>query len=878
MPDAMEPRYDHTKLEGEIYARWEKSGFFNPDVCVEKGVTDKDAEPFSLSLPPPNVTGTLHIGHAFEDAIQDIMVRYQRMRGRRTLWVPGTDHAAIATQAKVEGMLYKEEKKTKYDLGREEFLRRVENFAQESHDTIVKQVRRMGTSLDWSREAYTFDEKRSFAVRAAFEKMYDAGLIYRGARIVNWDPKLKTTVSDDEIAWKEEPAPFYYLKYGPFVIATARPETKFGDKYVVMHPNDKRYKKYKHGDTLKLEWINGSVTATIIKDDVIDMEFGTGVMTITPWHDATDFGIAERHKLDKEQIIDFDGKLLPIAGEFAGIYITKARPLIVEKLRAKGLLEKVDEKYLHRVATNSRGGGLIEPQIKMQWWVDVNKPFAMGESSLKGIPKGSRATLKELMRKVVKSGQVKIVPERFAKIYFHWINNLHDWCISRQLWYGHRIPVWYCLACGGKADKKMGFAGDVVPQVFDRKTRTYRLRDHGFTVGDRVAFENSATGELFGYGTMTEIAKTTVAEIDLKDPKHWKTYEAREQLIAAFKRHYPEKDIRSDTPVWLYTYVFDQTIKKSDGIRVNPEIKSRWFLVRHGETDSVKNNTVDGWQDTPLNETGLAQAEKHAEGMRGKKIDLIISSDLKRCKETAEIFARTTGAKIIYDPDLRERNWGALEGIPKSERDLHHQDASYSYHGKPERGESFADVEDRSWNAFQKYLKLYADKNVVFSIHGGPIRLIMGKLRKWSFEEVLRYYPPVSEMVALDISAPCAQCKGEIYEQDPDTFDTWFSSGTWTFSTLGWPEKTKDLATYHPNSFMAPGYEILFLWVARMILMSGCLLGQIPFKIAYLHGIVRDIEGRKFSKSLGNGIDPLELANTYGADAVRLSEPLREMI
>lgn len=568
MSKEIPPQYDPKNVEDRIYRMWEQSGFFNPDVCVRKKVTVKNAPVFSIVLPPPNVTGTLHLGHAFELTLQDIMVRFHRMAGKRTLWVPGTDHAAIATQSKVEDMLYKKEGKTRHDLGREKFLKRVEQFAKENHDTIIHQVKKMGASLDWSREVYTLDEKRNLAVRTAFARMYKEGLIYHGSRMINWDPRLKTVISDDEIEWKEERTEFYYLQYGPFVIGTARPETKFGDKYVVVHPGDKRYATYQHGQRIELEWINGPVTATIIKDKAIDMEFGTGVMTITPWHDATDFDIAERHHLNKEQIIDYDGKLLPIAGEFAGIHIKKARPMIVEKIMQKGLLVRTDANYTHRIATNSRGGGVIEPQLKEQWFVGVNKEFRMPHSKIRGVKRGQRITLKKLMLIVVKSKQVQITPRRFEKIYFHWINNLHDWCISRQLWYGHRIPAWY---------------------------------------------------------------------------KNGKTY------------------------------------------------------------------------------CGVA--------------------------------------------------------------------------------------------------------------------------------------PP----------------KGKGWEQDPDTLDTWFSSGMWTFSTLGWPTITSDLKNYHPTSVINPGYDILQLWVSRMILMSGYLLGEIPFRRVYFHGIVRDKDGRKFSKSLNNGIDPLEVIAAYGTDALRMS-------
>jgi valyl-tRNA synthetase len=551
--------YEPQQYEDEIYKKWEESGLFNPDVCVKKGFTKSDAQPFSIVLPPPNVTGTLHMGHAAMLAIEDVMVRYHRMKGDRTLWVPGTDHAAIATQSKVEKLIMEAEGKNKYDLGRAEFLKRVEKFAQESHDTIVNQCKKMGASLDWSREAYTLDEKRNLAVRTVFKKMYDDGLIYRGHRIVNWDPKGQTVISDDELVYEERKTKFYTFKYGPFEIGTARPETKFGDKYVVMHPEDKRYKKWKHMQKITVEWINGPIEATIIKDPMIDMEFGTGVMTITPWHSHEDFALAEKYKLDKEQIIDKSGKLLPIAQEFAGMEIGKARDQIVEKLNAKGLLVSVDENYVNRIATAERTGGIIEPQIMEQWFINVNKPIEARDGK----------TLKELMQDVVKNKQISIVPDRFEKTYFHWIDNLRDWCISRQIWYGHQIPVWY-------------------------------------------------------------------------------------------------------------------------------------------------------------------------------------------------------------------------------------------------KGEE---------------------------IH-------------------------------VDIQAP----SGEGWTQDPDTLDTWFSAGLWTFSTLGYPDlNAEDLKKYHPTSVLETGYDILFFWVARMILMTTYTLGEVPFKAVYLHGLVRDEQGRKMSKSLDNIINPLDMIAKYGTDATRLS-------
>ena len=556
MLDKFTKPYDSSATEGRIYATWEKSGLFNPDECVKRGVTKADAPTYSIVLPPPNVTGRLHMGHALMLAIEDIFVRYKRMRGFRTLWLPGTDHAAIATQSVVEKQVKKEEGKNRHDLGREELLKRIHVFAAESHDTIVNQLKTMGASLDWSREAFTLDETRNRAVNKVFKLMYDAGLIYRGYRIVNWDPLGQTTISDDEIVYVEEKTPFYYFKYGPFVIGTVRPETKFGDKYVVINPKDTRCKKYSHGQTISLEWINGPIIATVIHDPEQDMEFGSGAMTITPWHDAHDFDLAERFELDREQVIDERGILLPIAGEFAGEHIKKARPRIIEKLRQKGLIVKVDENYVHNIPTAERTGGIIEPQIKLQWFIDVNRE----------IP-GRGKTLKTLVIDAVRSGAIKIIPKYFEKTYFHWVENLRDWCISRQIWYGHRIPVWY----------------------------------------------------------------------------------------------------------------------KGEDISVGIEPKE------------------DGWI------------------------------------------------------------------------------------------------------------------------------------------------------------------------QDEDTLDTWFSSGIWTFSTLGWPEDTNDFKIFHPTDLLETGYDILPFWVMRMILMTEFTLGTIPFKTVYLHGLVRDAQGRKMSKSLGNNLDPLDITAKFGADAARMA-------
>ncbi|MBI2610817.1 valine--tRNA ligase [Candidatus Kaiserbacteria bacterium] len=581
-PEIFLKPYDPAMQEPRVLALWEKGGYGNPDVCVEKGVTKTDAPSYSIVLPPPNVTGTLHMGHAAMLAIQDILIRYHRMKGLRTLWLPGTDHAAIATQSVVEKELQKKEKKTRHDLGREEFLKRVEDFAQMSHDTIVGQIKAMGASVDWSREAYTLDETRSRAVQEAFKRMYDAGLIYRGNRIVNWDPKGQTTVSDDEVTYEETTGVLYTFRYSkdfPVAIATTRPETKVGDTAVAVHPNDKRYKEF-IGQKFDVEFAGAKLALKIIADTAVDPEFGTGAVGVTPAHSFTDWEIAQRHELPLVQVIDEHARMTEAAGELvAGKKASEARERIVSWLKENDLLDKEEQTPMN-IAKADRSGGTIEPLPKLQWWVAVDKEVQF--------PNGKTMTLKEWMKDVVSSGQIKIVPERFEKIYYNWIDNLRPWCISRQIWYGHRIPVWYhepkCIPIPGR-----------------------------------------------------------------------------------------ESDIE-------------------------------------------------------------------------KCIPIIVSAERPECKFCA------------------------------------------------------------------------------------------------------------------------AQ-----YHQDLDTLDTWFSSGLWTFSTLGWPEKTRDLEMYHPTDVLETGYDILFFWVARMILMTGFLLADIPFRNVYLHGLVRDEKGRKMSKSLGNIIDPLVMIQKYGADAARLS-------
>ncbi|OGJ05454.1 valine--tRNA ligase [Candidatus Nomurabacteria bacterium RIFOXYC2_FULL_36_19] len=423
MNEKLKKPYNPKETEDRIYKLWEDSGFFNPD-----NNTDPNAKPFTLIMPPTNANGSLHAGHGLVMTIEDIIVRYKRMQGFKTLWLPGLDHAGFETQVVYEKKLEKEGR-TRFGMDPKELYKEILDFTLNNSKNIKSQIKKMGASCDWSREKFTLDDDVIKTVHQTFKRMYDDNLIYRGNRIVSWCPKHQTSFSDLEIKDEERTDSFYYLKYGPFTIATSRPETKFGDKYVVMHPKDKRYKDYTDGQKIKLEWINGPIEATIIKDEAIDMEFGTGVMTITPWHDVTDFEIAERHKLEKEQIIDENGKLLPIAGEFTGQHIKKARPLIIEKLQKKGLVEKIDDNYKHIVRTCYKCGTVIEPQIKSQWFIKM-KPLA--EKALEKI----------------NNGEIIYLPEHYKKITVHWLENIMDWNISRQIVWGIPIPAKICEKCG----------------------------------------------------------------------------------------------------------------------------------------------------------------------------------------------------------------------------------------------------------------------------------------------------------------------------------------------------------------------------------------------------------------------------------------------
>ena len=608
MTKEISKNYEPQEVEDKIYQAWEKSDYFNPD--------NIEGEPYSIMMPPPNVTGVLHLGHSLENSLMDIMARYQRMQGKKVLLVPGTDHAAVATQAKVEKILMEKGiKNPREELGREKLLEEIKKYAENSKSTILKQIRRMGTSCDWSRLSYTFDDKRSAAVNEVFVKMYNDGLIYRGHRVVNWSVKGQSTLSDDEIEYKERKTKLYTFKYSqdfPISIATTRPETKLGDTAVAVNPNDERYKKY-IGQTFIVEV--GAIEPLkikIIADENVDTNFGTGALGVTPSHSAIDFEMYEKQKAKNDpieiiQVIGIDGKMTTQAGKnYVGLTVKEAREKFIEYLRENELLEK-EEEIVHNVGHSDRFGDIVESLPMTQWFVDVNKK----------IP-GKEKSLKELMHDAVAIGhnknpeqKIKITPERFEKTYFNWIENLRDWCISRQIWWGHQIPVWYCKKCSNI------------------------------------------------------------------------------EFFARSHKNDEELKIKSDL-----------------------EHYSEWY------------------KRLPIN------------------TPFIVSENTPKC---------------------------------------------------------------------------------------------------------------------------CPVCNSDDLYQDPDTLDTWFSSGLWTFSTLGWPEDTTDLNTFHPSNWMQMGYEILFFWMARMILMTTYTLDTIPFKDVYIHGILRDEKGKKFSKSSGNNLDPIEIIDKYGCDALRLS-------
>ena len=550
LPKVYEPR----EVEGRVYEMWEKNGCF-------EGHRDPDKRPFTIVMPPPNVTGQLHMGHAMDCTLQDILIRFKRMQGYAALWVPGTDHAGIATQIKVEEELRKSEGLTRYDLGREKFLERVWDWKHKFGNRIVEQQKKLGASCDWSRARFTMDEGLSNAVRHVFVSLYNKGLIYKGSRIINWCPHCVTALSDAEVEYKEKPGHLWHIRYpiageeGRYVtVATTRPETMLGDTGVAVNPEDGRYRDIV-GKKCILPLVNKEIP--IVADAYVDMEFGTGCVKMTPAHDPNDFEVGLRHNLESIRVLDDNGKVVEGYGRYSGMDRYEARKAIVADLEEQGYLVKVEE-HTHNVGTCYRCGTDVEPIISAQWFVKM-EPLA-----------------REALR-VVNDGEVKFVPDRFSKIYTNWMENVHDWCISRQLWWGHRIPAWTCEDCG----------------------------------------------------------EMTVSETDPTE---------------------------------------------------------------------------------------------------------------------------------------------------------------------------------------------------------------------------------------------CQHCHSTHIRQEEDVLDTWFSSALWPFSTLGWPnESSEDFKYFYPTDVLVTGYDIIFFWVARMIFSACEHTGKPPFHTVFIHGLVRDDKGRKMSKSLGNGIDPLEMADQYGADALRFN-------
>jgi len=406
--------YDPKKVEDKIYTLWQKSGYFNPDKLPRR-----HKKPYCVIIPPPNVTGTLHMGHALNATIQDILIRWRRLQGYKTLWLPGTDHAGIATQVVVEKEL-KKEGRNRFDLGREKFIERIWQWKEKYGDIISDQLKKLGASCDWSRTRFTMDEDYIKATEQAFSHYYKKGLIYQGEKTVNWCPRCQTSLSDLELIYQEEPAEFYYIKYGPLTIATVRPETKLGDTAVAVNPKDSRYKNY-IGKIIEIKTVLGPAKMKVIGDESVDINFGTGAMKVTPAHDIHDFELAEKHGLEKKQVIGPDGRMTKLAGKYAGLTVMEARKQIVEDMKKIGILEKV-EPYRHNIARCYRCNAVIEPILSKQWFLKMTD-------------------LAKTAIEAVKSGEIKFIPKKWEKVYFDWLKNIRDWCISRQIWWGHKIPI-----------------------------------------------------------------------------------------------------------------------------------------------------------------------------------------------------------------------------------------------------------------------------------------------------------------------------------------------------------------------------------------------------------------------------------------------------
>ncbi|MCS7299769.1 MAG: valine--tRNA ligase [Spirochaetia bacterium] len=650
----LEDTYNPQSFEEDILKEYLENGLYN-----SRGTGDK----YVISIPPPNVTSVLHMGHGLNNTIQDVLIRYKRMMNFDALWVPGTDHAGIATQNMVEKKLAKLGK-TRFEIGRDEFVKEVWKWKEEHGSTIIKQLKRIGSSCDWRYERFTMDEGLSRAVLTSFVSLYKRGLIYRGEYIINWCPRCGTALADDEVEYEEKSSNLWHLRY-PLsedrskyvVVATTRPETMLGDTAVAVNPNDPRYKDI-IGKTVILPLANREIP--IIPDEYVDMEFGTGCLKITPAHDPNDFEIGRKYKLPLVDIFNDDATLNQnVPPKYQGLDRFEARKMIVKDLEELGLLEKI-EPYKHSVGHCYRCNTVIEPKVSKQWFVRM-KPLA------------------EPAIKAAENGEIRFYPERWKKVYLNWLYNVKDWCISRQIWWGHRIPVWY---------------------------------------------SEEGNINIFEYD-------------DFKD--------------------------KGEYPIIFYI-LFDL-----------------WVSSRIGETFTPE-----------------------------------------------EVF------EVLKSPSIVDANKEHKRSTKEVYLEIHKE------HLKDSKG---IDILDDA-----KKLKEYFDMN----LEDGKGR---GFLRKVEDKYTIAVRDKITGSPNL--------------KRDPDVLDTWFSSWLWPFSTLGWPNKTEELKRYYPTDVLVTGADILFFWVARMIMAGYSFLGEKPFTDIYLHGAVLDEKGRKMSKSLGNGIDPLDVVKEYGADSLR---------
>ena len=754
-------QYNPADYEDKIYKKWEQSGYFNPDNldCAE------NAKSYTIILPPPNITDKLHLGHASGLSIQDLLIRYHRMKGYRALWLPGTDHAAIATQNAVEKRLFKEKGKTRHDLGRDKFLAEIWDFLKKTQVTILNQTRKMGASLDWSREAFTFDKPRQKAVSKMFIDMYKEGVIYRGERIVNWCPRCKSTLADDEVEYKPQKTFLYTFKYEksfPFTIATTRPETKLGDTAVAVNPKDERYKQY-IDKTYEVDFLGTKLKLKIIADREVDMKFGTGALGVTPAHSMADWQMAEKNDLQKIKVINEDGIIHDNFSKYSKKSVSDARKLIVQELRDNNLLEK-EEEIENNLSICYRCDTPIEPLPSKQWFISVDKKLdRLGGKSLKekAIAVGTGHCPDPTNK------TIKFVPNRFTKRYTNWMTNLHDWCISRQIWFGHRVPIWY-----------------------DEKGKIH----------------------------LPTTQKITFA--------------------------------------------------------------------RHGESEWNRDEIIQGsfQKGNNLTDKGIKQAEDLANEVKNKKITKIICSDLNRAKETAEIVGEKLNIPIEIWPELQEVSYGEYES--KSLENFFGKGINYFDYEKliqkiivknDPQIETVDSIKKRAQTVLKK-LEKEQDEEILIISHGSFLGFVAAEQKNINDKYLPQFFQNWRMRNGETIEVTFEKEPiGDNLTQDSDTLDTWFSSGMWTFSTLGWPDnfqngnKQNDLAKFHPTQVLETGYEIITLWVSRMIMMSLFATKEIPFENVYLHGMVLDEHGKKMSKSKGNGIDPIEVIDEFGTDAVRLA-------